>query len=101
HAHAAHLAVRAHHAVARPDALPGDALLPGGAIDVLARWIHAIAGRVADLSGRAGELAAVARGHARALVADLSRRAEIAVVRDPVAVVVEPVAFLGAGLGRL
>src|SRR5262249_39446352 len=89
----ADLAVGAHDAVAGADAVARDALLTLGAVDVDARRVDAVALAVADLAGGTPELARAGR-HARALVADLSGGADVAVVDEAVAVVVEGVALL-------
>src|SRR5207245_488952 len=92
---AAHLPSRADDAAARIDAGPGPTGLPRRARDAHARVVDAHAAD-AGLSGVAHELPGSADGPALPARADLAGRARSAVVDRSVAVVIEPVAGLGA-----
>src|SRR6185503_17841597 len=96
----ADLGMGAHDPVARALADAADAHLARGAGHVLAGRVDAVAVGAADLVRGAVELTALAALDARALVAHIAGRADVALVRRPVAVVVEAIAGLGRRRGE-
>ena len=96
------LAERADHAVAGTHTSAAHADLSDVADDIQASRLDAESrGHVADEWGRAGKLAARAVRSTHPAIANLADLAEVPVVHQPVAVVVEVVALFRAGFDLL
>ncbi len=95
------LAMWARDPIARPHALSRSAFQARRARDFGACRFDAKPTRRTDFPGRTNEFPAAALRYARALIAGFSRRADIALVRGSIAIVIDSVAGLGRRRARL